>query len=96
MEIHGERGAIVIGDAMTQETPGTVTLHTEDSTAEIEVDCSADLYDINVIAFLQAIAGDGVPTATGADGLAALQIALAAEASLESGSSVAITDARWG
>jgi 1,5-anhydro-D-fructose reductase (1,5-anhydro-D-mannitol-forming) len=94
MEIHGERGAIVIGDAMTQETLGTVTLHTADGATEIEVDCSPDLYDINVAALLRAIAGDGSPTATGADGLAALQIALAAEASLESGSSVAISDIR--
>ena len=28
MEIHGDSGAIVIGDAMTQDTAGTVTLHT--------------------------------------------------------------------
>ena len=30
MEIHGESGAIVIGEAMTQDTAGTVTLHTAD------------------------------------------------------------------
>ena len=30
LEIHGETGAIVIGDAMTQDTSGTITLHTDD------------------------------------------------------------------
>ena len=29
MEIHGETGAIMIADAMTQDTRGTVTLHTD-------------------------------------------------------------------
>ena len=96
MEIHGERGAIVIGDAMTQEAPGTVTLHTEHGTTAVDVDCSADLYDINVTAFLGATAGEGSPTTTGADGLAALQVALAAEASLASGRSIAIPEARLG
>jgi 1,5-anhydro-D-fructose reductase (1,5-anhydro-D-mannitol-forming) len=92
MEIHGETGAIVIGDAMTQDTPGTVALHTDDGIEPIDVDCSDDLYDINVRAFAAAINGTGRPTATGADGLKALQVALAAEESLATGHAVKITD----
>ena len=92
MEIHGERGAIVIGDAMTQDTPGTVELHTIDGVEPIEVDCSDDLYDINVRAFAAAVRGEGRPTATGAEGLAALQVAIAVEESLRSGQAVVLDD----
>jgi len=48
MEIHGEIGAIVSGDAMTQDTPGRVVLHTADGVEEIDVDCSEGLYHLNV------------------------------------------------
>jgi 1,5-anhydro-D-fructose reductase (1,5-anhydro-D-mannitol-forming) len=94
MEIHGERGAIVIGDAMTQDTPGTVDLYTVDGIEPIEVDCSDDLYHINVRAFVAAIRGEGRPTATGAEGLAALQVAIAVEESLRSGQAVVLDDLR--
>jgi 1,5-anhydro-D-fructose reductase (1,5-anhydro-D-mannitol-forming) len=92
MEIHGERGAIVIGDAMTQDTPGTVELHTAHGNEPIEVDCSDDLYHINVRAFAAAIRGEGRPTATGTDGLRALQVAIAVEESLRSGQAVVLDD----
>lgn len=90
MEIHGDQGAIVIGDAMTQDTVGTVALHTGDGVVDIQVDCSQGLYDINVEAFLSALNGSGRPTATGADGLLALQVALAAEESLATGRTVTL------
>jgi 1,5-anhydro-D-fructose reductase (1,5-anhydro-D-mannitol-forming) len=94
MEIHGDSGAIVIGDAMTQDTAGTVTLHTAAGIEPIEIDTSADLYQINVRAFVQAIQGQGQPTASGIDGLSALQVALAAEQSLTSGCTVEIANLR--
>jgi 1,5-anhydro-D-fructose reductase (1,5-anhydro-D-mannitol-forming) len=92
MEIHGETGAIVIGDAMTQDTPGTVELHTATRVESIEVDTSDDLYHIIVRRFVSAIQGDGRPTATGADGLRALQVALAVEESLRMGRTVNLSD----
>jgi len=62
MEIHGDSGAIVIGDAMTQDTLGTVTLYTDKGVEEIAVDCSEDLYHINVRAFAASVkAGAGRP-----------------------------------
>jgi 1,5-anhydro-D-fructose reductase (1,5-anhydro-D-mannitol-forming) len=85
MEIHGEIGAIVSGDAMTQDTPRRVVLHTADGVEEIDVDCSEGLYHINVRAFAAAIRGDGHPTATGADRLRGLQVAVAVEQALKSG-----------
>jgi 1,5-anhydro-D-fructose reductase (1,5-anhydro-D-mannitol-forming) len=92
MEIHGETGAIVIGDAMTQDTPGTVTLHSAAGVESIEVDVRDDLYHINVRAFAAAVRGEGRPTATGEDGLGALQVALAVEQSLKSGCTVELRD----
>ena len=90
MEIHGESGAIVIGDAMTQDAAGTVTLHTAAGVETVDVDQTADLYQINVEAFAGAVQGQGRPTATGTEGLSALQVALAAEQSLSSGRTVEI------
>lgn len=92
MEIHGETGAIVISDAMTQDTPGTVELHTAAGTELIEVDTSDDLYHINVRRFAAAVRGEGRPTATGADGLRALKVALAADESLRTGRTVNLSD----
>lgn len=92
MEIHGEKGAILIGDAMTQDTPGTVELHTADGVESIDVDVSDDLYHINVRAFAAAVRGEGGPTATGQDGLNALEVALAVEESLRSGRTVHLTE----
>jgi 1,5-anhydro-D-fructose reductase (1,5-anhydro-D-mannitol-forming) len=92
MEIHGETGAIVIGDAMTQDTPGTVELHTAAGVESIEVDTSDDLYHINIRSFAAAVRGEGRPTATGEDGLRALKVALAVEESLKTGKTVNLTD----
>jgi 1,5-anhydro-D-fructose reductase (1,5-anhydro-D-mannitol-forming) len=92
MEIHGETGAIVIGDAMTQDTPGTVTLYSASGVEPIDVDTSDDLYHINIRAFAAAAQGEGRPTATGEDGLRALKVALAAEESLKTGRTVDLSD----
>ena len=69
MEIHGETGAIVIGDAMAQDTAGTVELHSGEGVEPIDVDVSEDLYHINVRAFAAAVRGEGRSTASGEDGL---------------------------
>jgi 1,5-anhydro-D-fructose reductase (1,5-anhydro-D-mannitol-forming) len=92
MEIHGETGAIVIGDAMTQDTRGTVELRTAAGIEPINVDVSDDLYHTNVRGFAAAVRGEGRPTATGQDGLDALEVALAVEESLRSGRTVNITE----
>ena len=67
MEIHGDSGAIVIGDAMTQDAAGTVTLHTSGrGRCMIDVDMDRRPVEINVEAFSRAVQGQGKPTATGA------------------------------
>lgn len=90
MEIHGSGGAILIGDAMTQDAAGTLTLLTDAGADNVDVDGDADLYQIILRAFTAAIHGTGRPTATGADGLKALQVALAAQHSLASGQTATI------
>jgi 1,5-anhydro-D-fructose reductase (1,5-anhydro-D-mannitol-forming) len=92
MEIHGETGAIVIGDAMAQDTAGTVELHSGEGVEPIDVDVSEDLYHINVRAFAAAVRGEGRSTASGEDGLRALKVALAVEESLKTGKTVNLTD----
>lgn len=85
MEIFGDTGAIVIFDAMTQDTTGTVEVHDAGGIELIEVDTADDLYQIILRGFLAAVNGTGNPTATGLDGLLALQVALAATRSADSG-----------
>ena len=90
LEIHGETGAIVIEDAMTQDPSGTITLHADDGCHPVDVDGNDDLYQIILRSFQSTIGGTGRPTANGADGLSALQVALAAEESLVTGRTVEI------
>jgi 1,5-anhydro-D-fructose reductase (1,5-anhydro-D-mannitol-forming) len=85
------RGAIVIRDAMNQDTAGTVELHTSEGRAPVDVDCGDDLYQILLRAFRAAIHGEGRPTVTGTEGLLALQVALAAEQSAAEGRTVEIS-----
>lgn len=85
LEIQGESGSILVLDAMTQDARGSLLLSTVAGQVEIEVDTSADLYQIILEAFGAAVDGRGAPTATGADGLLALKVAMAAEASIQTG-----------
>jgi 1,5-anhydro-D-fructose reductase (1,5-anhydro-D-mannitol-forming) len=90
LEVHGNEGSIAVLDAMTQETKGQVILTTASGRQEVDVDCSEDLYVIGLRAFTGAVAGNGVPAATGQDGLMALKVALAAQESATSGRTVHI------
>lgn len=93
LEVHGTEGTIVVSDAMTQDTEGVITLTTASGTKPVEVDCSADLYEIILESFEAAVSGTGSPTASGADGLAALRVALAAEESARTGRTIELREA---
>ena len=92
LEVHGSAGSLIVTDAMTQDTWGTVSLVTAHGTELIPVDCSRDLYAIILDAFVGAIGGTAVPTATGRDGLLALRVALAAQESAQTGCTVELLD----
>ena len=90
LEVHGTEGSIQVTDAMTQATEGQVILTNVSGSRTVDVDCSEDLYVIGLRAFTAAVAGTGSPTATGRDGLMALNVALAAQESVLSGRTVHI------
>lgn len=91
MEVHGEDGAIVVHDAMTPTTAGTVTLHHADSTTEdVPTGAGEDLYSINIRRFVEFLDDRGTPTATADEGLDALVVALAVERSLAEDRAIAI------
>jgi 1,5-anhydro-D-fructose reductase (1,5-anhydro-D-mannitol-forming) len=92
LEVHGTAGTIIVTDAMTQETFGTVTLVSPHGTEQIPVDCTKDLYSIILDAFSGAIGGSAIPTATGRDGLLALRVALAVQQSATTGQTVELLD----
>jgi 1,5-anhydro-D-fructose reductase (1,5-anhydro-D-mannitol-forming) len=58
----------------------------------VEPEDRRDLYEINVAAFVAAVRGVGAPTATGIEGLRAVQLALVVREAAESGHRVSITD----
>jgi len=94
LEVFGDEGAIVITDAMTQRTDGTVQLVTGADTIPVEVDTSLSLYVILLRAFVAAIRGEGRPLTTGDEGLSALKVALAADQSAATGRVVRLADLR--
>lgn len=93
MEVHGEKGAIVVHDAMTPTTAGTVSLHHADGTVQdVPTGAGEDLYSITIRRFTEYLADRGTPTASAEEGLRALAIALAAERSMTEGRTVSIDE----
>lgn len=88
LQVLGSDGAITVHEAMTQDTAGTVEISTNAGTEQIDVDTSADLYSIVLDGFAAAIAGTGVPTATGQAGADAVRVALAAVESARAGTAI--------
>ncbi|ACI52351.1 oxidoreductase domain protein [Gluconacetobacter diazotrophicus PA1 5] len=83
-EVHGTAGSVIAQDCMSQTPGGTVTLRTEAGEETLPLE-QEDYYQRGVRAFHAAIAGQGRPAATGADGLVSLAVALAARRSAETG-----------
>jgi 1,5-anhydro-D-fructose reductase (1,5-anhydro-D-mannitol-forming) len=90
IHVLGSAGSIFGTGVMVQEPVGTVVLHDADGEREISVDDRNDLYEINVAAFADAVAGTGLPTASGLDGLNAVRVALAVRAAAETGQRTAV------
>jgi 1,5-anhydro-D-fructose reductase (1,5-anhydro-D-mannitol-forming) len=76
LEVHGTEGSIFARDVMTQNPIGEIELVTASGREAISFD-RHDLYAEGVRRFRAAVAGDGEPAATGADGVKSLAVALA-------------------
>lgn len=76
IEVIGETGAITGRRVMTQQPVGELFLRTEAGEVAVPVD-HENLYVRGVAAFCRALAGQGEPAATGADGVRSLAAALA-------------------
>ena len=92
LQVLGSEGSIEAVGAMVQDPSGTILLRDPSGEREVEPDDRRDLYEINVAAFAAAVRGEGSPTATGLDGLRAIQVALAVREAVESGRRVSITE----
>lgn len=92
VELHGNRGALMIDDAMLDDPVATLTLYDESGVHEIALDQSEGLYVRTVRLFNAAVRGRGAPAATGVDGLCALLVASAALRSAREGRAVRIAD----
>ncbi|MFV0426627.1 MAG: Gfo/Idh/MocA family protein [Beutenbergiaceae bacterium] len=88
LHVLGSEGSIVVTDAMTQDTHGTVEIWTDAGRNLVALDTSTDLYRIVADAFAASIAGTASPTATGQAGADAVRVALAALESARTGTAV--------
>jgi 1,5-anhydro-D-fructose reductase (1,5-anhydro-D-mannitol-forming) len=92
LQVLGSDGSIESRAAMVQEPVGTILLRDATGEREVEPEDRRDLYEISVAAFAAAVRGEGAPTATGLDGLRAIQVALAVREAVGSGHRVSITE----
>jgi 1,5-anhydro-D-fructose reductase (1,5-anhydro-D-mannitol-forming) len=85
-EVHGTEGSLIAADAMTQSPDGDVVLRRAGRDDDpVEPEDREDPYVRGVRRFAAAVAGDGEPAASGADGVRSLAVALAVEESLRTG-----------
>jgi 1,5-anhydro-D-fructose reductase (1,5-anhydro-D-mannitol-forming) len=76
LEVHGTEGSLIGRNVMSQHPVGDVLLRNADGESAIPVDAE-NLYVRSVRNFQSAIRGEGVPSATGEDGVRSMAVALA-------------------
>jgi 1,5-anhydro-D-fructose reductase (1,5-anhydro-D-mannitol-forming) len=89
VEVHGSDGSLVARDCMSQTPRGTLVLRTASGEENIRLD-HQNYYVRGVRAFHEAMRGQGLPAATGEDGVISLAVALAALESAKTGRLMAI------
>lgn len=88
-EVHGTDGSLIARNVMTQKPVGSVVLRDAEGEHELELD-QHNLYETALVAFHQAVAGKGKPSATGEDGVWSLATGLAVARSAATGAAVTI------
>ena len=83
-EVHGSEGSLIATDCMTQRPIGEVRLRTAAGDEMLPID-HGNLYVRSVSAFHAAIRGEGLPAATGEDGVRSMALAIAALQSARTG-----------
>jgi 1,5-anhydro-D-fructose reductase (1,5-anhydro-D-mannitol-forming) len=87
VEIHGTKGSLHGADVLWQKPQGSVAVRTEAGTREIPVEHVVP-YDQTIADFVNAVRGQGKPSADGEDGLKSLRFALAATQAMETGRTI--------
>ncbi len=91
LEVHGSEGSIFAQGVMTQNPVGRVELVTALGREAVAY-APHNLYEYGVGRFGDATRGKGLPAATGADGIASLQVAQAVRQAAQTGMRVQIAD----
>jgi len=91
-EIHGSKGSLVATGVMTQDPTGEIILTNSEGSKVIEVSDRENLYVKTIKQFQNAVAGKGEPLATGDDGFASMQGAIAALKSAKEKRTVQISE----
>ncbi|MBN9054786.1 MAG: fructose reductase [Shinella sp. 65-6] len=89
LEIHGTDGSLIGRNVMTQRAAGTVTLRDASGEHDLPLD-HRNLYETALSAFHAAVAGKGLPSATGEDGIWSLATGLAVVEAARTGRTVRI------
>ncbi|MTI44818.1 1,5-anhydro-D-fructose reductase (1,5-anhydro-D-mannitol-forming) [Roseibium hamelinense] len=84
LEIHGTEGSVVARNVMTQRPVGEIVLVTESGRESVGF-ADHNLYERAVALFSEAVAGQGRPSADGADGVKSLAVAEAVARSARTG-----------
>lgn len=88
-EVHGTEGSIIARNVMTQQAVGEVLLRV-DGVDTPQSYATHDLYTRSLGLFAKAVRGEGEPSATGADGVKSLAVAMAVKEAATSGRRVAV------
>jgi len=90
IQLHGTEGSIYGDGVIAQKPAGRVTLRRNGYEEEIALDPPEDPYAHVVRCFHQAVRGEGLPSASGKDGLCSLAVALATLESAHTGKRVTV------
>lgn len=89
LEVHGTEASIVARNVMTQRPVGEVVLVDGDGRHEVPFS-DHGLYVRSLLRFTQSVAGEGQPSADGADGVKSLAVALAVREAADRGQTVRV------
>ena len=88
-EVHGTEGSIFATGVMTQQPVGRIILRRDGEDEEIPFS-DHNLYVRSMGLFMDAVAGNGAPSATGTDGVKSLAVAMAVKEAATTGRRVAV------